>query len=54
MNSYTHLSLNERKRIFVLNQRGLTIVEIAKRLKRHRSTIYRELNRNSTNNYYLG
>jgi len=53
MKVYTHLSLKERRRIYVFKDMKLTPLEIAKRLGRHRSTIYRELKRNSEGNYYL-
>jgi transposase, IS30 family len=43
---YTHLSLTERRRLSVFLEMKLSIVEIAKRLDRNRSTVYRELSRN--------
>jgi transposase, IS30 family len=52
MSNYTHLTLKERKKLFAYLQMGLSIKELAKRMKRHRSTIYRELNRNSEDKYY--
>lgn len=44
--SYCHLSLNERYVIYHLCLYGLSCREIARRLKRHHSTIDRELSRN--------
>lgn len=46
MTNYTQLSLTERRRLYVFLEMGLTIKEIAQRLSRHKSTIYREMNRN--------
>ncbi|WP_172974030.1 helix-turn-helix domain-containing protein, partial [Fundicoccus ignavus] len=43
--SYTYLTIEERSRIEVLVQEGYKINPIANLLGRHRSTIYRELNR---------
>ncbi len=48
MCNYTHLSLKEREVLSVLLQNGLKQKEIAQILKRHPSTISRELNRNKT------
>lgn len=45
--SYTQLTLENRIEIYSLLQRGFTEERIALKLKRHRSTIYRELKRNS-------
>ena len=50
---YKHLSQQERKRLYSWVQMGLGIKDIAKKLRRHRSTIYRELKRNSVGKYYL-
>lgn len=52
MSDYTHLTLKERKKLFAYLQMNLPVTEIAKRMGRHRSTIYREINRNSENKYY--
>jgi IS30 family transposase len=47
MGNYTHLSISDRRRFYILLEMGLSVTDIAKRLSRHRSTLYRELNRNS-------
>jgi len=44
--TYTHLSLAERDRLTVLRAQGLSVNEIARRLKRNKSTVSRELERN--------
>lgn len=46
--SYTYLTIEERSKIEVLVQEGYKMSHIAKVLGRHRSTVYRELNRCST------
>lgn len=46
MDNYTHLSVTDRRRLYVFLEMKLSITEIAKKLSKHRSTIYRELNRN--------
>lgn len=46
MGQYTQLSITDRRRLHVFIEMGLSKTEIAKKLSRHRSTIYRELNRN--------
>jgi IS30 family transposase len=43
---YGHLSLEERCRLRGLLEIGVSVGEIARRLGRHRSTIYREMQRN--------
>src|SRR3990167_2482268 len=53
MGKYTHLSISDRRRFFTLLEMKLSITEIAKRLSKHRSTLYRELNRNSEAEGYL-
>lgn len=45
--SYTQLTSGERYTFSALRTQGLPMSEIATRLGRHRSTLYRELNRNS-------
>lgn len=53
MGNYTHLSLSDRRRFYMLLEMGLPITEIAKRLLKHRSTLYREQKRNSEPEGYL-
>jgi len=53
MGKYTHLSISDRRRFFTFLDMGLSVSEIAKRLSKHRSTLYRELNRNSESGKYL-
>ena len=45
--SYVHIDLDERRLINRMNQRGRSVDEIAAATGRHRSTIYRELKRNT-------
>ena len=45
--NYTHLSQYERYQIYALLKAGHSLSEIAALLRRHRSTIYREISRNS-------
>ncbi|HSF94821.1 MAG TPA: helix-turn-helix domain-containing protein, partial [Thermohalobaculum sp.] len=45
--TYNHLTLEERCRLRGMIEIGLPKSEMARRLGRHRSTIYRELERNS-------
>ncbi len=52
MTDYTRLSMGERCRLTTLIDMGLPISEIAKRLGRHRSSLYRELARNHTQGHY--
>lgn len=49
--SHTYLTIEERSKIEVLLQEGYKISHITKLLGRHRSTIYRELNRCLTESY---
>lgn len=44
--TYTHLSLAERDRLAIFRAQGLSINEIARRLKRNKGTVSRELERN--------
>lgn len=53
MGQYTQLSVTDRRRLFVFLEMGLSVREIAFKLSRHRSTIYRELNRNTEFGLYL-
>lgn len=52
MGDYTRLSMRERCNLATFMDMGLSISSIAKRLSRHRSTIYRELSKNHTQGYY--
>jgi IS30 family transposase len=45
--SYHHLDLNERRQIYLARNANKSVPEIARYLGRHRSTIYRELQRNT-------
>ncbi|HAT9282230.1 TPA: IS30 family transposase [Legionella pneumophila subsp. pneumophila] len=53
MGQYTQLSVRDRRRLFVYLEMGLSVIEIAHKISRHRSTIYRELNRNNESGLYL-
>lgn len=53
MDHYSQLSLKERRQINVFLDMNYPIGAIAQRLGRHRSTIYREIQRNQTARYYL-
>jgi len=44
--SFQHLTLDERRSLFRMQEAQLGVTEMAARLGRHRSTIYRELGRN--------
>ena len=44
--TYSHIDLNERRRIGRLRSTGVTVDVIAEKLGRHRSTIFPELERN--------
>ena len=48
MEKYKQLSKEERERFFVLKTNGLSMKEIAMTMGRHKSALYRELNRNSS------
>ncbi len=47
MKLYKHLGIEERAKIVILQDQGFTVGEIAAELGRHRSTIHREITRNS-------
>lgn len=47
MNSYQHLSLEEREKLYAFQQLGLSLREIGRRLKRSQSSVTRELQRNA-------
>jgi len=53
MGDYTHLSMSDRRRFHIFLEMGLSMAEIAKRLSKHRSTLYRERNRNQEEGAYL-
>ena len=44
---YRHLNMQERCKIEIYYNDGLSISEIARRLSKHKSTISREISRNS-------
>jgi len=43
---HTHLSIEERRQIYLLMGRRVPVCQIAEALGRHHSTIYREIQRN--------
>jgi IS30 family transposase len=47
MKEYTHLKLDERKKLYVRKKEGKPMAEIARELKRDKSSLYRELARNT-------
>lgn len=54
MSYYTRITFKERRQINTFLQMGLSVAEISYRLKRARSTIYREVQRNALpDGYYL-
>lgn len=53
MGKYTHLSITDRRRLYIYLDMGLSITEVAKKLSRHRSTIHREINRNGEEDGYF-
>ena len=52
MTRYTHLTEHERYHIYLMNQQHCTLTEIAKAMGRSRSTISREIKRNTEGNGY--
>lgn len=52
MGTYKHLSINERELIYLYNSMNFSVRRIAKFLKRHPSTISRELRRHIKRRYY--
>lgn len=48
MSCYKHFSIEERERLLVLIHEKKSLSEISRQMSRHRSTIWRELHRNST------
>jgi IS30 family transposase len=53
MGQYTQLSVTDRRRLYVFVEMGLSAKDIAMKMSRHRSTIYRELSRNKESGLYL-
>ena len=53
MGNYTHLSSSDRCRFYTLLEMKLSLTNIGKRLGKHRSTLYRELERNKEPEGYL-
>lgn len=53
MEHYTQLTKTDRRRLYVFLEMGLSVKDIALKMLRHRSTIYRELNRNRDSGVYL-
>lgn len=51
MRDYTHLTKNDRQRLYTYLDMGLSIRAISKKLLRHPSTLYREVNRNKEHVY---
>lgn len=47
MKKYTQLTSHERYIMAALKKQGFSVKAIAENLGRHRSTLYREINRNS-------
>ena len=52
--SHEHITIIQRGCIQALSNLGLSHNEIAKRIGKHRSTIDREIKRNSVNGIYIG
>lgn len=44
---YNHLSIDERRKIYFWREEKISVNEIAKRLGRHKSTIFRKIQRNT-------
>lgn len=53
MSKYQHLTRVERREISMLRKRGYSIAEIAVELGRHRSSMYREIKRNTVSGKYV-
>lgn len=53
MNHYNHLTLIEREKILFYHAQGKNLTFISKQLGRHKSTISREIRRNSTTEEYI-
>jgi len=54
MSHYNHLNKTERHEISILYRKGYSVNEISLEMGRHRSSIYRELRRNTVNGNYHG
>ncbi|MBI2784986.1 MAG: helix-turn-helix domain-containing protein [Legionella longbeachae] len=54
MRDYTHLTKKDRQRLYTYLDMGLSIRAISKKLSRHPSTLYREVNRNKEHIYLPG
>ncbi len=52
MSHYTHITIEEREKIYLFSNTGVSITEIAKMTGRSKSTISRELRRNTFNGSY--
>lgn len=44
---YTHITGKDRETLYILKKEGMSVKEIAKRLGKHKSSIFKEINRNS-------
>ena len=53
MQKYKQISYEQRITLVYLLKEGISKADIAKKLNVHRSTVYREIGRNSTKNYKL-
>ena len=47
MKKYNHINTTQRIELATLHRNGYSVSQISKQLKLHRSTVYRELKRNS-------
>lgn len=52
MRQYSHLALSEREDVMCLRREGRNTTEIARAIGRHKSTVSRELKRNSCARFY--
>jgi IS30 family transposase len=44
---YTHFTGKDRENLYIWKKEGVTVIEMAKRLGKHKSSIFKELSRNS-------
>ena len=44
---YTHITGKDRETLYILKKEGMPVKEIARRLGKHKSSVYKEINRNS-------